>query len=185
MTTFWYVLFVETGKENESVREIAKGGIEGVQAFVPMYNTKFRNSGKIVSEKKRLFPGYIFVEAEIPGLEFYASVRRLVVRSEHILKVLKYGNGYLEYLFEMKEEEVAVFQKLWNCDCCVEMSQGVIVGDRIVISDGPLFGFESYIKRINRHKMEATLELELMGDKREVIVGLEVVKKVSDAGALV
>ena len=181
MTMSWYVLFVKTGDENRSVYEVNKvWQIDGIRPFIPMFDAKFRNSGKVFLEKRRLFPGYVFIETEMSGIEFYMTIRRLVVRSDHMLKILRYGNMDSDCSFVMKEEERQAFLKLCNNDRCVEISQGFIEGDQIVITDGPLFGFESLIKRINRHKMEATLEVELMGDKREVIVGLEVVKKVAN-----
>lgn len=39
---------------------------------------------------------------------------------------------------------------------------------------------ESIVRRINRHKRQALIELEIMGDVRMVTVALEIVKKVSD-----
>jgi len=46
------------------------------------------------------------------------------------------------------------------------------------ITSGPLVGMESRIKKINRHKREALVEMEVMGAVREVRVMLEVVGKV-------
>ena len=53
----------------------------------------------------------------------------------------------------------------------------MIVGDRVTITEGPLAGYESYIKKINRHKMEAVVQIEMMNAPRDVTVGLEIVKK--------
>jgi transcriptional antiterminator NusG len=54
---------------------------------------------------------------------------------------------------------------------------GVIEGDRIIVTKGPLQGFESLIKKIDRHKRKATIEITLMGLPLAVDVGLEVISK--------
>jgi transcriptional antiterminator NusG len=57
------------------------------------------------------------------------------------------------------------------------MSKGIVVGDKIKVTEGALVGSESLIKKINRHKMEAMIQVKLMGDYRDVVVGLEVIEK--------
>jgi len=41
---------------------------------------------------------------------------------------------------------------------------------------------ESIVKKVNRHKREALIEIEIMGDARLVTVALEIVKKVQAIG---
>jgi len=60
----------------------------------------------------------------------------------------------------------------------IESSIGFIEGDRIYIEKGPLEGRESMIHKINRHKMEALIDLEIMGGLRQVAIGLEVLRKI-------
>ena len=59
----------------------------------------------------------------------------------------------------------------------VEMSKGYIEGDRIFIESGPLLGKEGIIRKINRHKRIAEVEVSLFEQKIRVKVGLEVVSK--------
>ena len=61
----------------------------------------------------------------------------------------------------------------------VKMSQGMIIGDKVVILSGPLKGMESTIQRIDRHKRKAWLNLEMFGRQQLVEVGVEIVKKVA------
>ena len=177
----WYVLFVITGMEHKAVDEISRfWRIDGVRPFVPMHEACFK---KDVFQKRRLFPGYIFVEAALGETEFSINTYSRIAQSRFLIRLLRYG-GRDNYSFVMNEKEREIFTKLYNDEHCVEMSQGFFEGDRVVITDGPLIGFESCIKRINRHKMEATLELELMGSIRLVTVGLQIVEKVMSSGAL-
>ena len=178
----WYVLFVKTGYEHKTVGDINRGWkVDGLRPFVPMYDARFKQAGRIIQEKRRLLPGYVFVEMDIDEIDFYIMTYPLILRTEHAYKVLRYNAKHrdsTDYSFKIKEEEQQVLLKLYNDAYCVEMSQGFIEGDRIIITEGSLIGLESYIKKINRHKMEALIELELMGDIRELTVGLEIVSKI-------
>ena len=175
---YWYVLFTKTGYEHKTVREIDRvWKIDGLKPFVPMYDARFRRAGKVYSEKRRLCPGYIFIEAEHKGSEFYKLTRPYIIRSEYALKLLRYGNSYDGNSFEMKREEYLTFLQLYNDEYCIEMSKGLIEGDSVCIIEGPLKGHESRIKKINRHKLEAVVEMEMMGRMIELKIGLEIIEK--------
>ena len=176
---YWYALFVKTGQEHKVLLEIDKiWKIEGIKPFVPVCDTHFRKAGRVYSEKRRLYPGYVFVEAEYRGLEFYELTHLFILRSEHALKLLRYGGkNYEGDPFEMNQEEYSNLLQLYNKEYCIEMSKGFMEGDSIYISDGPLKGFESRIKNINRHRMEAVVEIEMMGRMIDITVGLEIIEK--------
>ena len=53
-------------------------------------------------------------------------------------------------------------------------SSGIKVDRNIYIQEGPLKGKESNLKKVDRHKRRAYIELYFMGMTRQVIVGLEV-----------
>ena len=59
----------------------------------------------------------------------------------------------------------------------VEMSEGIIEQSRIRILSGPLMGMEGQIRKIDRHKRKAWLEVEMFGRVQRVEVGLEVAMK--------
>ena len=177
----WYSLFVMTGYEHEVLDIISRTWhVDGLRPFVPMYDTRFRKLGKVLSEKRRWIPGYVFLESEDNGLDFYLKVKPLISRTEKALKLLRYGvSGHFDLSFEMQENERVFLQKLLNDEQCVDMSQGYIKGTSIIITDGPMVGLEGLIKKVNRHKMEATIEASLFGDLRDVKVGLEIVAKLN------
>ena len=62
------------------------------------------------------------------------------------------------------------------------MSVGVIEKDKVKIQEGPLVGMEGLIKKIDRHKRQAVLEMEMFGRKVEMKVGVEIVEKISCEG---
>ncbi len=57
------------------------------------------------------------------------------------------------------------------------MSYGYILGERIIVTDGPMKDYQGKIVHIDRHKRKAVLEVEFFGRRTEVTVGLEIVKK--------
>jgi len=175
----WYVLFVKTGHEQKAVAEIGNTwNLCGIKVFTPMYDAKFRKQGRVLTEKRRLFPGYVFIESQLAGTDFHLATRPFVTTSQHALKLLRYGKNYESDLsFEMKNTEQQTFRELYNQNYCIDMSKGIIEGDEIKIIEGPLVNQVSRIKKINRHKMEATIELVMMGEARNVTVGLEIIEK--------
>lgn len=78
----------------------------------------------------------------------------------------------------MRKAEQIFLQKLMGIDNCIDDSIGFIEGDKIIITSGVLEGMESIIKKVNRHKREALLEVNIMGDARQIKVALEIVKKI-------
>ena len=60
----------------------------------------------------------------------------------------------------------------------LKMSEGYLVGSELVVTDGHLKDYQGKVMKIDRHKRTAVLELEFLGRKMKVTVGLEVVRKV-------
>lgn len=56
----------------------------------------------------------------------------------------------------------------------VPMSEAVKVGEKVVITKGPLVGHEGLIREINRRKSTAYLEIDLCGRKVSTRVGIAV-----------
>jgi len=183
---YWFVLFVKTGYEHDVVSEISTGWeIYDSTPYVPMYEANFRRGGRVYPEKRLLFPGYVFIKSKYSGTEFYSVTRPYIIHSENVLKLLRYGDSVNELeigvsigeSYEMRCEEYLAFMELHNEEGCIEMSKGLIEGDQIHIVEGPLKGFESRVKKIRASKMEANIELDMMGRTCELKVGLEIMKK--------
>ena len=75
------------------------------------------------------------------------------------------------------DKEKAANLTLVDADEIVEMSQGIIEHDEVKILSGPLKGMEGIVKRINRHKRTAVIELGLFERVLQVEVGLEITEK--------
>lgn len=57
------------------------------------------------------------------------------------------------------------------------MSEGIIEGSKVSVNSGPLQGMEGYIRKIDRHKRKAYLEIPFFGRTQNIQVGLEIVEK--------
>ena len=77
----------------------------------------------------------------------------------------------------LDEAEVSFLLEFGKEEQIVSMSEGIIEKDRVVITNGPLKGNEGLIRKIDRHKRRAYLEIEMFGRKIETRVGLEIVAK--------
>lgn len=85
------------------------------------------------------------------------------------------GTG--EEIVPLTEREMEFLLQFGGEEQIVGMSEGIIEGSRIWILSGPLVGKEALIRRIDRHKRKAYLEMDMFGRTQRIQVGLEVVMK--------
>lgn len=121
-----------------------------------------------------MFPSYVFVESDLDHLDFSQLLYEIKTRKEGIIKELKYADD----ISALYESEIAYLKGLLNQENVLKLSTGFIENDKIIITDGPLIGYESQIIKIDRHKRKAILKLLLLGERREVSVPLEILKKI-------
>jgi len=175
----WVILFARTGSE-EKLKNMLKENLDSDDflPFVPVKETPYRNRSVVHKERKPLFPGYIFIQTGIaPDLiaDRLSETLKNIERNEQIYSILHYGEDKKDMV--VREEERLYWARLFDENFCITGSVGFIAGDSIRITSGALMGLESRIKRINRHKREAVVEIKMMGAVREVTVMLEIVEK--------
>lgn len=171
----WFVFFVNTGKEG-TIKKLIDRKMQNISmSFIPKAQEIFKRGKKVIFKERELFPGYLFVESSLTDRDFYLQAKKMMYVNKNIVNILKYGNGDRFSLFNNEKE---LLQKLYNKEFCIEMSKGIIVGDKVYITEGPLVGKESTIRKINRHKREALIELKFLGESRLIKVCLEIVEKI-------
>ena len=166
----WYVMQVRTGTE-ENIRCQCQRLINSdilERCFIPYYQQKKRFQGEWHIQERILFPGYVFLIAE--NLEQLVNELKKVIG---LTKIIGTGNEIVPLI----SEEVDLLMKMGTDKQLVEMSCGIIENDRVQIVSGPLTGMEGSIRRIDRHKGIAHLEIEMFGRTVEMKVGLEIIKK--------
>lgn len=166
----WYVIQVRTGSE-ETVKRMCQRMISSTileDSFVPRYEKKKRYHGRWHTEEVILFPGYVFVVTEDEEQLFHH-----LKKIPDLTKILGDEDGAIP----LYKEEIKFLQSFINKEHVVEMSYGYREGDIIVITDGPMKGYEGLIKKIDRHKRVAMLEVPFFGRTTQVWVGLELLVK--------
>lgn len=168
--TVWYVIQVRTGNE-EDIRTQCGQVVDPAilkKCFIPYYEGMKRYHGEWHKERKILFPGYVFLISEDKESLYY-ELKKVVGLTKLI------GTG--REVVPLSDEEVSFLKNFGSEEQIVEISEGVIENSQVVITSGPLKGNEGLIRRIDRHKRKAYLEIEMFGRKIETQVGLEIVEK--------
>ncbi len=166
----WYVIQVRTGTE-ERIRLQCRQKIRPSvmrRCVIPYYEKMRRYEGAWHKEEKVLFPGYVFLVSDDVDQLFH-SLKKVIGLTKLI------GTG--QEIVPLTMQEIALIKKLCGDAELAEISQGLIQGGKIKVTCGPLQGLEGCIRRIDRHKRVAYLELEMMGRLVETQVGLEVLAK--------
>ena len=173
----WYAVWVRTGCEDRLLQlcqsrfmdpqEQEKPVIE--ECFIPRYERAWKENGKWGRKQEILFPGYLFMVSKHPK-----ELTKALKEIPEFAKVL----GDEEGPIPLYEQEVEFLRKYTNQDYVMEMSVGVLVGEQLVVTEGPLKDYQGKVVHIDRHKRMVTLEVEFFGRTVNLKVGLEVIRKI-------
>lgn len=171
----WFVFFVQTGKEETVCKYLNNmfNCLESI-AFVPQIELVYKNSKQIYKVLKPMFPGYVFTETNLNAKDFAIQTTQAVRNFKHIFRLL--GKENTDFM-ALNNEEKDFLLGVCDNEYVFNKSKGFIKNDRVFVTSGPLIGKESIIRRIDRHKRRAELEIDFMGDIRCVSVALEIVEK--------
>lgn len=166
----WYVMQVRTGTEENICVQCRKDIPEAVleKCFLPYYEEKRKIRGEWKILKKQLFSGYVFVISD-DREQLYMHLKKVIGLTKLI------GTG--REIIPLAEEEVRFLLRFAGEEQIVSMSEGIIEGSKVLINSGPLKGMEGYIRKIDRHKRKAYLEIPFFGRTQNIQVGLEIVEK--------
>ncbi len=166
-----YAIQISSGEEakvEECIRRFVDEALVG-EIFVPRFEAMRRWKGEWHKRAERLAPGYLFVETR-DAEKLALQLRRVPA----FTKVL--GNN--EVFIPLNDEEVAWLNAFTgNGRRVIEMSEGIVEGSKVIVLRGPLVGHEAEIKRIDRHRRMAELEVTMLGRMKTIRLGLEIVSK--------
>lgn len=173
----WYVMQVFSGQENRTVLLAEKMISDGIleNCFVPMRRRTKKFHGTWHEVTEQLFPGYVFLISEQPQL-LYEELKKIPVLTRMLGRCE-------EYFVPLSEEDVRIMKKLQDGfgergKPEAEISEIALEeGNRIRVLSGPLVNLEGQIKKVNLHKRTAAVEIEFMGRKTVVYLGVEIVEK--------
>ncbi len=178
----YYVIQVTPGMEEKTELLIRRKVAKGVytRCFYPVRHMRKKFHGEWKDLYEKLLPGYVFIVSRSIH-ELYKELQRVPV----LTKML----GKEDDLFiALAENEVAWLEQIVNMngnkikaeDGQVEagLSQVMVTGEnKATVLSGPLKGMEGIIRKMNLHKRIAEVEVEFMGRKTIVYLGIEIVKK--------
>lgn len=165
-----YAIQVGSGQEakvEELIRCFIDESVIG-EIFVPRFEVMRRWKGEW-HKRTEVSPGYLYVET--------SDVEKLSLQLRRVPAFTKLlGNN--EVFIPLNNDEVAWLNAFTGNDRrVIEMSEGIVEGSKVVVLRGPLMGHEAEIKRIDRHRRTAELEIHMLGRVKTIRLGLEIVSK--------
>lgn len=166
----WYVIQTFGGQEEETAnmirRVISPEYIE--ECFVPKRERLKKFNGSWNKVEEVLFQGYAFIISEKPK-ELYEELKQ-------VPKLTKVLGRETDYFFGLSEREKNFVMSIGNPEHKTALSKVVIgEGKQIQVMDVPLKGYMGDITKVNLHKREIVVEVEFMGRRMELKMGIEMV----------
>lgn len=193
----WYVVRTAGGKEKKAKeyieKEIENHGLQDhiSQVLIPTEKYYQIKNGKRVSAERVLFPGYIYMEANLTG------------EIEHIIKDITFVAGFLSENVEVVEEkhidgkdkkvktikrvpvplrQSEIARILGAIDTMADQDEETVtpftMGEPIKINDGPFNGFEGTVEKIMDDKRKLAVTVKIFGRKTLVELNFAQVTKV-------
>lgn len=174
----WYVIQTLGHEEEKTIIMIEKILNESIykRCIYPTRRMKKKIRGEWRDVTEKLVPGYIFIFTEEP-LRVYSELKKIPL----LTKLLGREGGNFVKLDnkEIKWLEILMANTKGNGSAEVGLSQvGFTEGDEVQIISGPLTDLVGYVKKINLHKRQAELEVEFMGRKMDIYLGIEFTEKI-------
>lgn len=167
-----HVIQVKAGSEGRAV-ELIGSFVDPTlysECFVPKRELMKKRRGEWSLGTELLFPGYVFAQTRRPGA--LAQALRAVPAFTRLL-----GAG--EAFIPLTREEVDLVNALTQGSGrarTARMSTAVREGDEVRILQGPLMDKRAQVKRIDERKKLAYLEIEMLGRKAVVKLGLDIIR---------
>ncbi len=175
-----YVLQVRSGTESEVVTFMDETVEKGIydDAYYPTRVMQKKYRGKWTEVKEKLIPGYVFVETTDPS-GLYMQLKK-VPRLTKLLGREDEGNAGIQKLSERDERWLLKMMGGREGQYMDPKLRGevgltlVSVDDenKVHILEGPLQGLEGNILRYNLHRRYADVEMEFMGQRTVLHMGI-------------
>ncbi|MDE7179796.1 MAG: transcription termination/antitermination protein NusG [Muribaculaceae bacterium] len=161
----WYVLRAISGKEAK-VKEVLDAAIKNTdlglyvgQVLIPTQKVYTTRNGKKVLKERNLYPGYVFVEAELTG--------EVIYELRNTTNVIDFLRGRAKNSDPMALREVEVKKMLGTADEMltpdVESVDEFIVGEPVKVTFGAFSGFSGVIKEVNSDRKKIKVEVKIFG----------------------
>ena len=169
----WYVIQTMSGQEQACMelcqKRLEKGSCQDM--FVPRYIAKRHYQKGWHDKEMVLFPGYFFVDTDEIG-----TIVEVLHGIPQFSRVLKSAGE----VAPVTREEQEFLEDLMDEDHVVRHSEGFLIGDQVYIMDGPLRNWKGRIRKVDRHRRIAYLDVDLFGRMTPMEVGFSAVARVTE-----
>lgn len=158
-----YIIYSLRTKSEKLARDINKN--KDMHAFLPTIEYYRRDKDELA--KKVMYPGYVFVKSDYSQDDFDEYLyNTFKTKDEGIVRQLK-----VKQTSCLTKTEQNYFNLLFDRWGVLRMSYAVMFDKKnMVISRGPLKGFDKHIVKIDKHNRYAYLDSAILGKK--LVAGL-------------
>ena len=172
----YYVIQVAPRAEAKTealIRARLDAGLYG-RCFHPLRHVRKKFRGQWRDMHEKLIPGYVFLTAP-SALELYEGLRLVPA----LTKLLGKNDGSL--FVPLPPEEAQWLEKVTAGGDEAKLSLvSVSEGDAVTVVDGPLKDLEGCVRKIHLHRRVAEVEVDFMGRKTVIHLGIELVGKMGE-----
>lgn len=170
----WYILNVVAGQENKVASEIKSMIIRGVfggavtDAVVPTKPTVKIKKGQKVQEMQKLFPGYVFINANLAS-EAYNTINA-------IPKVMGFlgGKNNPQPVADAKMEDIL---KLSTEQVADQRNVAFEIGETLTVTEGPFESFTGVVEDFDAEKQKVKISVLIFGRATSVELDVTQVEK--------
>jgi len=162
----WYVVRAISGKEKK-VKEYLEMEIErlGMQEYVsqillPIEKVYQIRNGKKMSKERNLYPGYVFIEANLVG-----EIPHIVKGITNVIGFLTDKKGGQPIPLRVNEVNRMLGKVDELADSEAELNIPFVVGEAVKVIDGPFNSFSGVIEEINEEKKKLKVMVKIFGRK--------------------
>ncbi len=162
----WFVVRAISGKEKK-VKEYLEIEIErlGLQEFVtqillPIEKVYQIRNGKKVSKERNLYPGYVFIEANLVG-----EVPHIIKGLTNVIGFLTDKKGGSPIPLRQNEVNRMLGKVDELAESEAELNIPFVVGENVKVIDGPFNSFSGVIEEINEDKKKLKVMVKIFGRK--------------------
>jgi transcriptional antiterminator NusG len=172
----WYILNVMAGQENkiaDNIKNVAKNEMSQFisDVLVPCKKIVKIKKGQKVLEDQKLFPGYVFLKADIQS------------DVSNIASTIPKAMGFLgpknrpEAVSEKKMEEI--FSIVTNDDADSGKNHIYEIGEVLNVIEGPFDSFSGAVEEFDNEKQRVKISILIFGRATSVDLDVSQVEKVS------
>jgi transcriptional antiterminator NusG len=172
----WYIVNVLAGQENKILNEIKSSSIKYFYSdkiediIVPIKKVIKIKKGKKIEESQKIFPGYIFIKAELDSslINYVNSIQKVI--------------GFLGPKNNPEKVPVDKIQKIFdqiNDNSGESAKINFELGEILKVIDGPFESFTGNVESFDQEKQKVRISISIFGRATSVELEINQVEKIS------